>query len=198
MLFRSPAQQAQGRDQQPGLHPSQGGEPSRTPSRRVTPSTKRKADSGSRSAGCKKQRMSAPGSEGVADPRLTEKKLVKSWAESCGGWCDAIGLAGKKFFNGIQFLVSKRDEEFGSPWQVIVCDTIAVPEEDQEEFWYRSGEGGRAKARKTLNTRRTNVTNAIKAKFFSTFAFAGAVPEVLISLILAPFSIIPTLQDCLN
>ena len=96
-------------------------------------------------------------------------------------------------FNGIQFLVNKRDEEFGSPWQVIVCDICEVPDEDQEEFWYRAAEGGRAKARKTLNTRRTNVTNAIKAKFFSKLAFAG-IPTPYFFSFLALFSI-ANLQD---
>ena len=52
---------------------SQGRTPTRTPTRRV----KRKAGSGSSSSGGKKQRTSANGSEEVADPQLTAKKLVK-------------------------------------------------------------------------------------------------------------------------
>jgi hypothetical protein len=75
---------------------------------------------------------------------------------------------GKKYFNVIQFISCELDEEYGSDWQKLVCQELAVPEEECERFW---NEVGKRTARKTINTRRQNTTLAMKKRFKGKWIF---------------------------
>ena len=71
-------------------------------------------------------------------------------------------IVGKQLFDTIQFITLKKDEMFGSPWQKQVCLKVGVREEHQQLFWKRKGI---QEARRSLNRRRQNTTNAMKKHF---------------------------------
>jgi hypothetical protein len=78
-------------------------------------------------------------------------------------WCDSIKQnVGKTLFSDIQFITHEKHERFGSDWQREVCELILCPLDQQEICWK---EKGMAEARKALNKRRQNTSNAMKKVF---------------------------------
>jgi hypothetical protein len=69
----------------------------------------------------------------------------------------------KTLFAIRQFIYSNEEEDFGSKWQGLCMKGVGVPDEHAEDFWDRKG--GKVAARKALNRKRMNVTNAIKKQF---------------------------------
>jgi hypothetical protein len=88
----------------------------------------------------------------------------------CRNWCDAIiRVVGKNLFDCIQFITSPEDEMYGSDFQKLVCSQAGVDKDVAEEFWNRREDGGMMTARKSLNRRRMNTTNAMKKKFMGKY-----------------------------
>jgi hypothetical protein len=78
-------------------------------------------------------------------------------------WCDSIKQnVGKTLFSDIQFITHEKHEKLGSDWQREVCELINCPVDQQEVFWK---ERGMAEARRALNKRRQNTSNAMKKVF---------------------------------
>ncbi len=83
---------------------------------------------------------------------------------------------GKTLFSDIQFITHEKHERFGSAdWQREVCELILCPVDQQEVFWK---EREMAEARKALNKRRQNTSNAMK-KVFLGKEDGSAVEEVV-------------------
>jgi hypothetical protein len=102
------------------------------------------------------------------DEEVRRLRAKEKFDKSCLEWCKRIKAQGAtEFFYVRQFFSCKEDEQYGSNWQRMVCDWLKIPEDVCQEFWERthSDMGGRQTARKAINTRKSNVTNAIKEKF---------------------------------
>lgn len=81
-------------------------------------------------------------------------------------WTMYLGTAiGTTLFSKMQFIAKKKDEEFGSPWQQVVCHHIGVPDEYKFKYWEQKG---MKKARMTLNRRRQTAIQAMKKQFMRT------------------------------
>jgi hypothetical protein len=127
------------------------------PAKAARPSGGEKLTGGAKTAGGTKK--------SAAENTLESMMKQKEFDEDCIAWCEKINLsAGKLNFNAVQFL-STADEEYGTPWQKLVCKRAKVDPDRAEEFWNRKQNGGINAARAALSRRRSNATTAMKNVF---------------------------------
>ena len=97
---------------------------------------------------------------------LQRLRAKEAFGSAVVGWNKQIvEKAGKMFFHIRQFITCQADEEFGSIWQRMHTDMLGVPPEQCREYWNKPVVGGKVVARKTLNTKKANVTGMIKRQF---------------------------------